>query len=132
MTDTNILRRSRSLLKASNELSIAELEGVIERLQGIIAERKVEEKQLKAVQAEKLKHVKRIQSDMEAAGINISDLDGAGDKPPVAKRMKQPFKYEIDDGKGGKKKWSGSGRKPDLMINYLKKKGNKLEDLLIK
>jgi DNA-binding protein H-NS len=132
MADSNILKRSRSLRKASNELSINELEKVVSQLLKLISERKAEEKQLMALQSEKQKRIRQFKSDMEAAGIDISDLNGTNSKPSAITSKKQPFKYEIDDGKGGKKKWSGAGRKPDLIIKYLKKKGSKLEDLLIK
>jgi DNA-binding protein H-NS len=131
MADTNILRRSRSLRKYSKELSINELENLVRQIQGFIADRKIEEKQLKVERAEKLKQVKRIKSEILAAGLNMSDLTGITNKPPATKRNRQPYKYEIDDGKGGKKQWSGSGRKPNLIIKYLKKKGNELNDLLI-
>ncbi|MBL4680132.1 MAG: H-NS histone family protein [Pseudomonadales bacterium] len=132
MTDTNLLRRIRSLRKASKELSVDELENLVLQIQRFIADRKVEEKQLKAEQAEKLKQVKQIQQAMADAGINISDLDGTDNKPRSTKRNRQPFKYEILDKNGKLKMWSGSGRKPNLIIKYLKKKGNMLEDLLIK
>jgi len=132
MAVTNILRRSRSLRKLGNELSISELEGVIDQLQSFIADRIAEEKQLKALQTEKLKQVKQIKKDMEAAGIDIADLDGTACKPPSTKRNREPYKYEIMGKDGKLKMWSGSGRKPDLIIKYLKKKGNKLEDLSIK
>ena len=57
MADTNILRRSRSLRKASNELTIDELENLQQQIQGFISDRKAEEKRLKAEQAEKLKEI---------------------------------------------------------------------------
>jgi DNA-binding protein H-NS len=132
MADTNILKRSRSLRKASNELTIDELENLQQQIQGFISDRKAEEKRLKAEQAEKLKEIERIQNEMAAAGIELADLRGTGTKSLATKRNRQPFKYQIMDKNGKMKMWSGSGRKPDLIIEYLKKKGNKLEDLLIK
>lgn len=133
MAAINILKNNRSLLRASNDLEIKELDSVVKTIKAIIADRKEEEKKLKLQQAAKLKKVDEIKKQMAEAGIDIGDLDKtlrSKIHPSKSKRKRMPFKYEIKSPDGTLKQWSGKGRAPNLIMEYLKNGGD-IESLLI-
>lgn len=124
---------ARSLKAATKELSVAQLEESLTKLQRIIEARKAEEAALQAENDEKLKKLLKYKKMMEQDGLNLVDLaqlEVAKDKP-VKKRAPRPAKYRYTDDNGNQKTWTGQGRTPSVIKAAMKKSGKKLEDFLI-
>ena len=120
---TSLAPIAKSKLKArsaAKNLSIAELEKVIENLSGVLkAEREKEKTRTEAAKKAKIAKIKAL---MDESGLKPEDLKGArgkrGRKKKTAKRGKVPPKYRlVVDGQ--EYLWSGRGRPPRVFKEYM-------------
>lgn len=132
-TFLDILTHVRRLNAATKELSVAELKEVASKLDGVIAQRKEDEAELRKIELEKQVHIDRIRREMEAAGLNPEDILGhaAVSAAPVRKRAPKPPKYEYITEDGERRTWTGQGRNPRPIQQAINAGGSK-EDFLIK
>lgn len=128
----NVLTRKTSLRKACKEISLADMEKLAESLSGLIEERKEEESKMAAAQQEKLAKLEALKSEMQNAGIDISDLLASMEAVPKAKpKSTVAPKYQVTDDEGNVHKWTGRGRTPKPFQAFFDK-GHSKEDCLIK
>lgn len=128
----DILTHARRLNAATRELSVADLQEVATKLEGVIAQRMEDEAEQMRLEQEKQVHIDRIRREMEAAGLDATDLFGlATASKPVRKRTPKPPKYEYLDDDGERRTWTGQGRNPRPIQRAIDAGGRK-EDFLIK
>ncbi|MCZ0750111.1 H-NS family nucleoid-associated regulatory protein [Aeromonas enteropelogenes] len=130
-----VFLNQRSLRAALRELSFEQLTEAKEKLDLIFQER--EETELKAMQEQEERQAKlaEFQAMLEQAGIDPSELLGAGEskgaKESAVKRTRAPrpakYKYTED---GVEKTWTGQGRMPKA-IALAVESGASLESFLI-
>ena len=124
-----ILTHGRRLQGAVKDLSTAELESVQEKLANIIEKRKEKELEDEKAKQEKLQKIAEIQKQLEAAGLDLSDLENTTtEKKSTGK--KRPVKYELKDDAGKVHQWTGIGRMPRVYKDALES-GKSLEDFAI-
>lgn len=128
-----ILTRKTSLRKACKEITLADMEKLAETLSDLIEDRKEEESKFAAAQQEKLAKLEALKSEMQSAGIDISDLLASMEAAPKAKKAKSTVapKYQVTDAEGNVQKWTGRGRTPKAFQAFFDK-GHSKEDCLIK
>ncbi len=123
-----IFFNANSLKKATNHMTIKELEGVKGRLEKVIERRRREEERLATARQEKAAQIARIREMMELEGISVKELG------KIALGRKRtgvlPPKYELTTEEGGRVTWSGRGRMPKALRARLDA-GKKLESFLI-
>ncbi|RUO79523.1 H-NS family nucleoid-associated regulatory protein [Pseudidiomarina taiwanensis] len=134
MTDIlKILTHGRRLKAAVKELSIEEIIAVKEKLEKVIEDRKVEEAEARAAEAQRQAKIQELREAMAAAGIALDDLADGSVKTakPKRKRAPKPAKYAFTDPSSGERlTWTGQGRMPKVLKNRLDA-GAKLDDFLI-
>lgn len=114
-----VLTRKNSLRKQCVELSLGEIDKVIEDLKDIRAE--VETLALQEAEKEQAKKekVEQIQRLMKEAGVGLDELK-KGIEPAVARKSVKA-KYVIADDDGKEHTWSGRGRTPIAFREYMDK-----------
>ncbi|MBW3779420.1 H-NS histone family protein [Aeromonas veronii] len=130
-----VFLNQRSLRAALRELSFEQLTEAKEKLDMLFKER--EEAELKVMQEQEERQAKlaEFQAMLEQAGIDPSELLGAGEgkgaKETSAKRVRAPrpakYKYTED---GVEKTWTGQGRMPKAIAHAVEN-GTALESFLI-
>ena len=128
-----VFLNQRSLRAALRELSFEQLTEAKEKLDMLFKER--EEVELKVMQEQEERQAKlaELQAMLEQAGIDPSELLGAGEgtKETAAKRTRAPrpakYKYTED---GVEKTWTGQGRMPKAIAHAVEN-GTALESFLI-
>ena len=115
-----IFTHGRKLQGAVKELSTEELVSVAEKLNNIIENRKAKEAEIKKAEQEKLAKIDEIRKQMEAAGLDVEDLqiEGIGKKSKRA-GQKRPVKYILKDKGGVEHPWTGIGRMPKVFSQAL-------------
>jgi len=123
----NTLKRKTSLRQEMKNASNADIERMIKNLNDLLIEREEAEARKKADLAEKLEAIKKIQSAMADAGIEIGDLQNM-EMPSVKAKTKAAAKYAINvDGK--RYEWTGRGRTPTVFADYMKAHSLSKKDL---
>ncbi|RQM78009.1 transcriptional regulator [Aeromonas jandaei] len=132
-----VFLNQRSLRAALRELSFEQLTEAKEKLDMLFKER--EEAELKVMQEQEERQAKlaEFQAMLEQAGIDPSELLGAGEgkgkgaKETADKRTRAPrpakYKYTED---GVEKTWTGQGRMPKAIAHAVEN-GTALESFLI-
>ena len=130
-----VFLNQRSLRAALRELSFEQLTEAKEKLDMLFKER--EEVELKVMQEQEERQAKlaEFQAMLEQAGIDPSELLGAGEgkgaKETATKRVRAPrpakYKYTED---GVEKTWTGQGRMPKAIAHAVEN-GTALESFLI-
>lgn len=127
----DILTHGRRLQGAVKDLTVEELESVVEKLNNIIEKKHAQAEAEIQAQKEKLEKLAEIKQQMADAGIDISDLQEVAE--PKAKRKsagkKRPVKYKITVD-GETTAWTGVGRMPVVFKQALES-GKSLEDFAI-
>lgn len=127
----NVLTRKTSLRKACKELSVSELEKLLENLNDLMAERKQEAEAVEAERAQKQASIDAIKKQMADSGVDLNDLLAVLEATPSAKpKGTVKPKYQIEDADGNVLQWTGRGRTPKLFQQYFDQGGSK-EDCLI-
>ena len=126
-----ILTHGRRLQGAVKELSLEELESVVEKLNAIVDTRKQKEMEAARAAEEKQSKLEEIRRQLEEAGLDIDDLNSVP-SVKLSKRagQKRPVKYSITDEDGEEHKWTGIGRMPKVFSEQLDA-GKSLDDFKI-
>jgi DNA-binding protein H-NS len=126
-----ILTHGRRLQSAVKELTVDELELVVEKLVTIIDKKKQEELDRQNQIAEKQQKLAAIKQQMEEAGLDISDFQELSTEKTKTKKTgkKRPVKYKIEHD-GDIISWTGIGRMPVVFKNALNN-GQSLDDFAI-
>lgn len=124
------LNNIRSLRAAARDVSLAQLEGVAEKLATVIEEKR------EAIKAEELEKAKRLEGLskykelLEKDGISAEELVLLlGSTTESKKRQARPAKYKYVDN-GVEKTWTGQGRTP-FAIQKALDAGKSLKDFEI-
>ncbi|WP_040976449.1 H-NS family histone-like protein [Necropsobacter massiliensis] len=110
-TLTNI----RSLRAAARELSLAQLESILDKLQTVVAEKREEATRLQQQEAERQERIEKYRALLKQDGITADELAeilNTDSTPPRKKRTPRPAKYRYTDENGETKTWTGQGRTP--------------------
>ncbi|KHN59121.1 H-NS family histone-like protein [Aeromonas hydrophila] len=130
-----VLLNQRSLRAALRELTFEQLTEAKEKLDVVFKEREDVELKLMQEQEERQAKLAEFQAMLEQAGIDPSELLGAGEgkgtKETAAKRVRAPrpakYKYTED---GVDKTWTGQGRMPKAIAKAVES-GQSLDTFLI-
>lgn len=123
----DIINHAKKLNSALKNVSITEVEILINKLEKIVEKRKLAEAKQQALAAEKAKNIEKLQQMMLECGISPQELTLVADKAPKKKREPRPAKYAIIIN-GEQITWTGQGRMP----NVFKNSSAPIEDFLIK
>lgn len=116
----DILTHGRRLQGAVKDLSLEELDQVVEKLKNIISARKEKEAEKRKAEKEKQKKVEAIRKQMQEAGVELDDLQELGASKKSAKTgKKRPVKYILKDKDGKEHPWTGIGRMPKVFSEAL-------------
>lgn len=128
---TDILTHGRRLQGAVKDLTIDELVAVVDKLQNIIERQKLKAEEAIKLAEEKRQIAEKIKQQMEAAGIDVADLQlitESTTKKSTGK--KRPIKYRLTDENGEVCNWTGIGRMPVVFKTALEN-GKSLEDFAV-
>lgn len=116
----SIFTHGRRLQGAVKDLSLEELTEVAEKLNKIIENRRVKEKELLKAEKEKQEKLDAIRQQIVDAGLDLDDLQGL-DLGKKSKRngQKRPVKYILTDENGDQHSWTGIGRMPKVYSQAL-------------
>ncbi|MXP56121.1 H-NS family nucleoid-associated regulatory protein [Pantoea sp. Mhis] len=127
-----VLNNIRSLRAQARELSLTDLEEILEKLTVVVTERREEIEAEEAQYREKEEKLSKYRKMLLADGINPNELLGVLE---VSKkrgiRAPRPPKYLYSDENGEEKFWTGQGRTPAVIKKALDM-GKNLDDFLIK
>lgn len=114
------LSNIRNLRAAARELSVEQLESLLEKVSIVLEEKREEIKAQKAEQAKFLAGLNKYKEMLKQDGISAEELaallSGATKKKvrkPIAPR---PAKYKFKDANGNEKTWTGQGRTPRELV----------------
>ncbi len=110
-TLTNI----RSLRAAARELSLVQLESILDKLQIVVAEKREEADRLQQQEVERQERIEKYRALLKQDGITADELAeilNTDSTPPRKKRTPRPAKYRYTDENGDTKTWTGQGRTP--------------------
>ncbi|WP_234498124.1 H-NS family nucleoid-associated regulatory protein [Vibrio maritimus] len=126
---TKILLNIRSLRAFSRDLTLKQLEDALEKMTTVVGElRQIAEQEAKAIRNAQLSS---IAARISREGIDVDELITALSRNErKAKRTPRPPKYKYTDLNGNEKTWTGQGRTPSPIQEYLDE-GGALEDFLI-
>ncbi|WP_029685583.1 histone-like nucleoid-structuring protein H-NS [Tatumella saanichensis] len=128
------LNNIRTLRAQAKEYSIETLEEMLEKFEVIVNERREEESQTAAQNAEKQRKLEQYREMLIADGIDPSDLLQAVEeaKPAIkARRAARPPKYQYTDEQGEVRTWTGQGRTPAVIRKAMESEGKTLEDFAL-
>lgn len=130
-----ILLNLRSLRATARELTLEQLQDVLEKLQTIVTEREESEAEAIAVEKERLNKLEKYRAMLLDDGIDPEELMASmgGTKTKVktkAKRAARPAKYKYMDIDGTEKTWTGQGRTPKAIRDLLEQ-GKTMDDFLL-
>ncbi|KQN55543.1 H-NS histone family protein (plasmid) [Erwinia sp. E602] len=134
MSETlKVLNNIRTLRAQAREISLAELEEMLEKLEAVVNERREADAAIASEIKEKEQKLAKYRQMLLEDGIDLSELTAADNTTTKtrAKRAPRPAKYEYTDENGESKSWTGQGRTPAVIKQALDA-GKKLEDFLIK
>jgi len=133
MSETlKVLNNIRTLRAQAREVSLTELEEMLEKLEVVVSERRDAEAAIASELKEKEEKLAKYRQMLLDDGIDLSELtaiDSSSSKSR-AKRAPRPAKYQYTDENGEIKSWTGQGRTPAVIKQALDQ-GKKLEDFLI-
>ncbi|KAB8313567.1 DNA-binding protein [Erwinia endophytica] len=133
MSETlKVLNNIRTLRAQAREVSLTELEEMLEKLEVVVNERREAEAAIASELKEKEEKLAKYRQMLLDDGIDLSELtaiDNSSGKSR-SKRAPRPAKYQYTDENGEIKSWTGQGRTPAVIKQALEQ-GKKLEDFLI-
>lgn len=134
MSETlKVLNNIRTLRAQAREVSLTELEEMLEKLEAVVNERRESEAAIASEVKEKEEKLAKYRQMLLDDGIDLSELTAAAETTSGksrAKRAPRPAKYQYTDENGETKSWTGQGRTPAVIKQALDQ-GKKLEDFLI-
>ncbi|MBK4764964.1 MAG: DNA-binding protein [Pantoea sp. Brub] len=126
-----ILNNIRTLRAQARELSLNDLEEILEKLTVVVTERREEAETEEIQHREKEEKLSKYRDMLMADGINPNELLGVLDLHKKRnKRIPRPAKYFYIDKTGEQKSWTGQGRTP-VAIKKALAEGKKLDSFLI-
>lgn len=126
------LNNIRTLRAQARDISVAELEEMLEKFSVVVSERREEGQAAEAASREKAEKLAKYREMLLQDGIDPNELlagDQAGGKVR-AKRAPRPAKYKYTDENGEEKQWTGQGRTP-AVIKAAIDAGKSLDDFAI-
>ncbi|AXF75813.1 H-NS histone family protein [Erwinia tracheiphila] len=133
MSETlKVLNNIRTLRAQAREVSLTELEDMLEKLEAIVNERREAEAAIASEIKEKEEKLAKYRQMLLDDGIDLSELTSAESTSGKtrAKRAPRPAKYQYTDENGEVKSWTGQGRTPAVIKQALNQ-GKPLDDFLI-
>jgi len=128
------LNNVRSLRVSAREYTLEELEAMLTKLTIVVDERRAEQEELAAKEAQQAEKLQEVMKKVEADGIDVESLIAAlsGQAKPSKKttRPPRPPKYKFMRN-GEEATWTGQGRTPSEIQKALDN-GQTLEDFEIK
>ncbi len=134
MSETlKVLNNIRTLRAQAREVSLADLEEVLEKFETVVNERREAEAAIASEIKEKNEKLEKYRQMLLEDGIDLSELSAletSGGKTR-SKRAPRPAKYQYTDENGETKSWTGQGRTPAVIKQALDA-GKSLDAFLIK
>lgn len=123
MTDVlKVLNNIRSLRVIARELPLEQLEGILEKVQLVVAEKKEELLKVQQEENERQERIAKYKELLKQEGITADELaEILGSDVVRKKRESRPAKYQYVDENGGAKTWTGQGRTPKAIQMQLDK-----------
>lgn len=133
MSETlKVLNNIRTLRAQAREVSLSELEEMLEKLEAVVNERREAEAAIASEIKEKEEKLAKYRQMLLDDGIDLSELTSTEfpSGKSRAKRAPRPAKYQYTDENGDVKSWTGQGRTPAVIKQALDQ-GKSLDDFLI-
>lgn len=133
MSETlKVLNNIRTLRAQAREVSLSELEEMLEKLEAVVNERREAEAAIASEIKEKEEKLAKYRQMLLDDGIDLSELTSTETTSGKsrAKRAPRPAKYQYTDENGDVKSWTGQGRTPAVIKQALDQ-GKSLDDFLI-
>lgn len=129
------LNNVRSLRALSREITLAQLELILQKLQQVVDERRAHEEEQLRQQEQRRARIEQLKKSLEQQQISLDELaEILGQKinspKQSVKRTARPAKYQYTDEKGELKTWTGQGRTPKA-IQFELNKGKSLSSFEI-
>lgn len=123
MTDVlKVLNNIRSLRVIARELPLEQLEGILEKVQLVVAEKKEELLKVQQEENERQERIAKYKELLKQEGITADELaEILGSDVVRKKRESRPAKYQYVDENGVVKTWTGQGRTPKAIQVQLDK-----------
>ena len=121
MTDVlKVLNNIRSLRVIARELPLEQLEGILEKVQLVVAEKKEELLKVQQEENERQERIAKYKELLKQEGITADELaEILGSDVVRKKRESRPAKYQYVDENGVAKTWTGQGRTPKSYSNAI-------------
>lgn len=126
----SVLRKKSSLRAVLRKCSKREIEGILARfveIQNELEEEKALEEKMEEERQQKILEISRL---VEESGLSIEELAAVKGGSPMRTRRKVHPKYRLVDEQGETHLWTGRGRTPVWVREYIEQ-GGALEDLEI-
>ena len=123
MTDVlKVLNNIRSLRVIARELPLEQLEGILEKVQLVVAEKKEELLKVQQEENERQERIAKYKELLKQEGSTADELAKIlGSDVVRKKRESRPAKYQYVDENGVVKTWTGQGRTPKAIQVQLDK-----------
>ena len=122
----NIVRHKNRLRAACKNLSIDQLQTIIEQLTEFIAKRREKEAAAQAELAKQAAKKQEIVNAILAAGLSLDDfMSFENSDKAKSTRKPVPPQYRITDKQGKIHEWTGRGRTPKVFQAYFDRGGTK-------
>ncbi len=126
-----VLTNIRSLRVLARNESLELLEGILEKLQLVISEKREELLKIQQEEEARQERIAKYKDLLKKEGITVDELaEILGAEIPRKKREARPAKYQYVDENGITKTWTGQGRTPKA-IQIKLDKGQSLSDFKI-
>lgn len=127
------LSNIRSLRVVAREISLEQLEGLLEKVQIVVEEKREAVKAQEVANAKRLAGLEKYRELLAEDGISAEELalllGASGESKKREGRAPRPAKYKYIDN-GVEKTWTGQGRMP-LAIQHALQAGKSLSDFAI-
>lgn len=115
------LSNIRSLRAIAREVSLPQLEALLEKLTIVVEEKREEVKSQEAEQAKFLESLNKYKEMLAKDGISADELASLLGNAPSEKKARKsiaprPAKYKFVDANGNEKTWTGQGRTPRELV----------------
>ena len=114
-----VLSNIRSLRLATRDFSVEQLENLLEKIETLVSEKKVELTKAQEEENARQERIAKYKELLEKEGISrqeLAEILGLGVSEKVSgvskKRSSRPAKYQYVDENGVTKTWTGQGRTP--------------------
>lgn len=130
----SVLTNGRLLKSAVADLTSSEIQDIIQKLQKIHDEKKIDEELSEKVRKERQEALNAIKAIMAQKNISANDLSMLAESAESEKQIRRrvvPPKYKFTDENGNVLTWTGQGRTPLSFRECIKREGKSMDDYLI-